>query len=327
MAEPTLTTREVERAGSAGCATGCAILFFGVFLVVGAAFSIAALFVMPGAAKLAALFPLIFVAIGAGGIWASVRTNMFSPEKMQAIGFRRGAAPQLQTNLPIPKLRTYMGRDLPVRLSMDTSQKGHVAVLLLATLFWNGIVGVFVGFALFSKEFDSIFWLILTPFILVGLVIFVILARQALIVLRVPDTVIEMTEEPVGPGESVRIMITQGGNLRFDNLTVEAVCEEKIAYRRGTTTYHEDRKIWSDMLLNSGKLEIESGRPFKQTVDLEVPADAMHSFHASNNEIVWKLVVKGVLTRWPDFEFVYPFRVMPADVRERVSWKRESLSP
>jgi len=327
MAETPKTVREVEPAAARGCATGCAVLFFGVFLVMGAAFSIGALFVMPGAAKLAALFPLIFVAIGLGGIWASLRTNMLSPEKMQAIGFRRGGAPQLQTNLPIPKLRTYMGRDLPVRLSMDTSQKGHVAVLLAVTLFWNGIVGVFVGIGLFSSDFDSILWLILSPFILVGLVIFALLVRQVLIVLRVPDTLIEMTDEPVAPGESVRIMITQAGNLNFDNLKVEAVCEEKITYRRGTDTYHEDRKIWSATVLNSDRVEVLSGRPFKQTVELDVPADAMHSFHASNNEIVWKLVVKGVLSRWPDFEFIYPFRVVPIEVRERVSWKRESLSP
>src|SRR5687767_10658536 len=122
-----------ESAGSASCATGCAILFFSVFLLMGAAFSISALVVMPGAAKLAALFPLIFVAIGAGGIWAVVRTRGVSPEKLEAFGFRRRGRPELQTSLPIPKLRTYMGRDLPVQLSMDTSQKAHIAALLLAT--------------------------------------------------------------------------------------------------------------------------------------------------------------------------------------------------
>src|SRR5687768_17486248 len=102
------TIRSEEPAANSSCATGCAILFFGVFLVMGAAFTISALFVMPGAAKLAALFPLIFIAIGAGGIWAAIRSRGLSPEKLQAMGFRRRGAPELQTSLPIPKLRTYM---------------------------------------------------------------------------------------------------------------------------------------------------------------------------------------------------------------------------
>ena len=71
---------------------------------------------------------------------------------------------------------------------------------------------------------------------------------------------------------------------------------------------------------------VEAGRPWRHTAEFTVPANAMHSFHADHNEVVWRIVVKGVVRNWPDYEYSYPFRIMPVGVREKMSWNRQSLS-
>jgi hypothetical protein len=260
-----------------------------------------------------------------GGIWGVTRAKNLSPEKLRALGMRKRRAVELDTDLPIPKLRTYVSKGLPVRLSMETAQRTSILVMLFVCLFWNGIVGVFVGIGLFTDKFPWFVWLFLTPFILVGVAILAGLLKQILVALKVPDTVVELSQEPLVPGESVRIALSQAGSLNLTRLTVTVECEEKISYTRGTDTYHESRKVFSEPLTQTGSLRIQDLRPWRESVEFTVPVNAMHSFHAEHNEVVWKLVVKGELSGWPDFEFTYRFRVMPPGVREQMSWKRESL--
>ncbi len=37
----------------------------------------------------------------------------------------------------------------------------------------------------------------------------------------------------------------------------------------------------------------------------------MHSFNASNNKIVWKLIVRAKVSRWPDPKDEYEITVLP----------------
>ena len=308
-----------------GCGLACGVVFFGIFGALGAAGTLAVL-AAPGAVKLLALFPLIFVAVGFGGIWAILRGGGQSPERALAARNRSAGVDRVQTQLPVPTLLTYMGRGLPVRLSTQTSQRAAVGGLVFVTLFWNGIVSVFVVVGLTTDEFPFWVWIFLTPFMLIGAGIFAALVKQVLIALKVPDTVVELDKEPACPGETVRILVSQRGNLRFDSIRVEVTCEEKISYTRGTDTYREDRKLWTETLLQSPAFQCTPNRPWSKNLEFTIPANAMHSFHAPHNEIVWKLVVKGTVSRWPDFEFTFPFRVMPVAARANISWKRESLS-
>ena len=45
--------------------------------------------------------------------------------------------------------------------------------------------------------------------------------------------------------------------------------------------------------------------------EFEVPADSMHSFAASNNQIVWTLNVQGDIPWWPDVSLSFPITVTP----------------
>ena len=42
-------------------------------------------------------------------------------------------------------------------------------------------------------------------------------------------------------------------------------------------------------------------------------AGAMHSFKSTHNEVRWKLIVKGDVRGWPNYEREFPLLVYPAD--------------
>src|SRR5436309_2653304 len=111
---PTVRTEDVSGSNNTACTLACGVLFFGFFALIGGFVALGFL-AAPGVLKLIALFPLLFVAIGVGGIWAVLHHGRRSPESILALGLRRKHLGQPATDLPVPKLRTYMGKDLPVR--------------------------------------------------------------------------------------------------------------------------------------------------------------------------------------------------------------------
>jgi hypothetical protein len=302
------------------------LAFFGIWFVVGLILTVGLLLSFPGWSKLAALFPLVFAVIGAGGLWYATRVRGKSPKRILAFGPTARGAMQVTADLPLPKLKTFTGRDLPVRLSLDHGAKGSVGVLLFINLFWNGIVGVFVGVALFTDEFPWFIWFFLSPFILVGGFLILALINKILVATRIPATVVEINHEPACPGETVRVSLSQEGSFYLEELTVELICEEKISYTRGTDTYREERTVWSEYLAHERGVRVEGGRPWRKSVEFQVPVTAMHSFDAEHNQIAWRIVVKGGVRKWPDYEYSFPFRVMPNGAREMMSWNRQSLS-
>ena len=58
-------------------------------------------------------------------------------------------------------------------------------------------------------------------------------------------------------------------------------------------------------------VEIDQALPLESRCEIAVPAGAMHSFQANHNEVNWKLIVKGTVDGWPDYERVFPVVVCP----------------
>ena len=71
---------------------------------------------------------------------------------------------------------------------------------------------------------------------------------------------------------------------------------EEATYRRGTTTT-ADKQVFRtlDLVDTARQIDIARGQ-----VSFIIPADTMHSFAASNNKIVWEMIVKGEIANWPD---------------------------
>ena len=300
---------------------GCAIPFFGIFAGMGTLFLFLILGAiingqMPGFAALFILLPLVFIAVGVGGIVSSVRNVGKSRESLNVVvGTERA--------LPISPLAKTPGQSLAWRLPMEQGQKAATCVLSFFALFWNGIVlcgfvSILGGYVAGRESVVGLLFML--PFIAIGIVLLVLVARQFMIAYGVKETVVEIEREPVCPGERVRIRVVQSGAMEVDDYTVALVGEERITYRRGTDTYHDKHVIQATEVYRSGSMRFDASNPWEQSFEISIPADAMHSFHSPNNEVVWTINVKAKVRRWPDFEFKFPLRVVPTGTREMVEW-------
>jgi hypothetical protein len=187
---------------------------------------------------------------------------------------------------------------------------------LAACLFWNGIVAVFVVVALrgFLKgDPDWVLTVFIVPFVLVGIGLIVFFLRGLVVTTAVGPTLIEISDQPLRPGERYRLFVSQTGRLRMKSMEVLFVCDEETTYRQGTDTRTETKRVYEQPLVRRERFEVRASAPFEADCEAQVPAGAMHSFKSGHNEVAWKIVVKGSPVRWPDYErsfrvIVYPSR-------------------
>jgi hypothetical protein len=224
------------------------------------------------------------------------------------------------SDLLLPTIKAEPGRIYAARLKAGGSRTVEVGCLLVGCLFWNGILSIFLlemvrGWL--SGRGDLLLTLFLIPFELVGIGLLVFLLRSILLAIRVRETILEIEKTILVPGERVPAYVAQHGALPLNNFIVSLVCEEKITYRRGTDTYTESNTLLDQQIITTGPVTTTIARPLEKHFDLAIPADAMHSFEARNNKIVWKVHVKGEVARWPDFAFDFILCVVPPDPHRR----------
>ena len=138
------------------------------------------------------------------------------------------------------------------------------------------------------------------------------IGRQILVHLRIRPTDIEVSAHPVAAGERFTLTFTQHGPLRTNSLDVRLVCEEEVRYQVGTDTRTEANIVFEQPLISEIGLDIPMQRPFHTSLEIEVPADAMHSFDAPSNVVRWKLITRGDVPSFPDFQRTAELVVVPA---------------
>jgi hypothetical protein len=296
--------------------------------------------------------PLLFVAIGVGGMVGSVRllrkpagppseaptflqafqavataiaNRNQSPERraVAALGLMEGSrmAPGQTAddgleyeNLPVVKTSAEPATALRVRL-----QGGDSMTLLglgLFMLIWNGITWTLAAFAIrghFLGKGEWILTIFMIPFLLVGLGVVVVFVRQLLVTLGVGPTVVEVSAHPFRAGGQYDVHVSQSGQLTMNALRILLVCEEKVTYRQGTDTRTETRKVVEEEVYRNEGFEVMQGIPFEARCSVRIPEAAMHSFQAHHNAVSWRLVVVGDIANWPDIERQYPILLMPAE--------------
>jgi hypothetical protein len=250
--------------------------------------------------------------------------NAPSPERVAAAARGRGVEvgtkiipPAGPDDTPtVPVVPTHPGRTLPFRLERaDVPASCQFGCAVLAAVFWNGIVSVFV-FQLAKRWnrggvfrwFEAAF---LVPFALVGLALvgFVVYAGYKLFVSAlVGRVVVELDEHPLVPGGAGHIRIAQTGLFPLARVRTWLVCTEEASYMAGTTKSTAREEVGRhpvadpDQDIDGGRLPLEAG--------FRVPADAMHSFAAPNNAIKWTVMVTGRVLGLP-FSDVYEVGVTP----------------
>ena len=184
---------------------------------------------------------------------------------------------------------------------------------ILVCLFWNGIVSVFVGFAIhgFIKGDPQWFLTIfMVPFVLVGLLL-VLWVLHSFLSLFNPRPIITMQTPELWLGGHIDIRWQFSGNpSRIRQLKIQLEGQERATYRRGTTT-HTDTATFATIPLADTTTTSEI--PIGQAA-AEIPLRTMHSFKSKQNEIAWSLVVHGDIKFWPNVNQRFSLVILPAPV-------------
>ncbi len=262
--------------------------------------------------------PISFILIGAGGLVYRVFAWGKSAERRAAhvgpFGNNGSAKPEFPYVPVATKITDSPGTKLAFRLPVAGSRMWPLFTWLTACVFWNGMVAVFVVIALRSFLSGYPDWSLtffITPFVLVGIGLVVIVLRHLVVTTAVGPTLIEISDQPLHPGERYRLFLSQTGRLKMNSLEVLFVCDEETTYRQGTDTRTETKRVYQQSLFRRGKVKVRAGAPFEADCEVEVPAGAMHSFKSGHNEIAWKILVRGSPARWPDYERPFSVIVYP----------------
>lgn len=270
------------------------------------------------------LIPLSFMIIGGGRlIYTLFHWN--TSEERRSLLTQRAAQLDLfeveseQREFPtVPtdaNLTNSPGTTLAYRLPITTTAGWTLFAASAACAVWNGIVMIFVGMAFSSfarGEPDWMLTLFIIPFVLFGIALLAYLIRQVMITTGVGPTRVEISAHPLSPGVPYDIFLSQAGRLTMNWLEVWLACDEKATYRQGTDTRTETRRVYEDRCFVRTDFEIHQGLPFESRCQVRVPETAMHSFHADHNEVRWKLLVKGSVIGWPDYQREFQIVVSPA---------------
>jgi len=257
---------------------------------------------------LVGLFPLIFFAIGAGGIgWVLHNAR----KKDRPAGPQVDPAAAFGVSAPAGDAGNGGDGTGPLELRPTATPLGKLVAVALVTLFWDGIVSVFVVQIYNSRQpgvaangFSALF---LTPFVLIGLVLIYATLRQLLVLFnpRVHLTVNPGTL-PIGGFGSLEWRLSgRGGGVRRLSILFEG--REEAWHRSGKST-QTDRNTFASIVVvdTTAEAEIPAG-----SARIDVPADTVPSFKATHNKIIWSLKVTCEISGWPDSDDEYEVLVRP----------------
>jgi len=256
-------------------------------------------------ALLVGLFPLLFLAIGAGGITWAVHAARSKPTPPVL-----AADPSAAFGVAAPAGATGDG-SAPVELRPTLTPLGKLAAFTFFSLFWNGIVSVFLVQIYQERGHgspDGCAMLFLVPFVLVGLLMIVVTLRQILVLFN-PRVHLTLNPGTLAVGGIAYLQWRlggRGGGVRRLRILLEG--REEAWYQSGKST-HTARNTFASIVVadTAQPLEIPEGN-----VRVDVPENTMPSFKAVHNKIVWSLKVTCEIAGWPDSEDEYEVLVRPA---------------
>jgi len=257
-----------------------------------------------------AIFGLIFTGVGLVMFIAGLRAMRTARGGVALVA----EAPPWDANPLFPKFKQVRGRR-GFRLSPGASALAKAIGLSIAALIWNGISWGALFFVVRDREFIGM--ICVGIFGLIGLLILYAAGHAILGYILVGDSRVEISRDPVSPGESLRVFIFQKGSFPIEKLTLRLLCQEEARYRQGTDTVTAKNLVHEETIVEREGLRADSGAPIMDA-DVAIPADAMHSFKSSNNGVRWLLELSLVIPGRPDVKDTFEFRVIP---EVKSSWR------
>lgn len=261
--------------------------------------------------------PLVFIAVGLGGMIFAVRkarrdraaaeSGAFAVTSSSTSGRASpGGAAAATASTPSAG---------PVVLKpASTPLAGFLGSLAIA-LFWNGIVSVFLVKVIGDWRRGHPSWfetLFLVPFVLVGLGLIVLVVMMFLKLFN-PRARLMVSSGAPRLGERLKLSwVFTGavGRLREVDIALEA--REEATYRRGTTSHTDTERFYRREIAKlTNRADLRAGQ-----AEVVLPADSVPSFDTGNNKIIWSLKVRGDIPHWPDVDDEFPLTVRPLAVEE-----------
>lgn len=236
--------------------------------------------------------PLPLLVFGGLGLWWTLRDRHRSREYQAA--HQNPATRERYATLPsYAGINDSPGTHLTWRLPTRSQPSLKLLGLACFTLFWNTVswwVWVYlllqpltpphlVACVLFGLLFCG------TGLVLVGWII-----HQLLLAFSIGPTILEISDHPIVPNRSYRLLLVQSGVVRVRRLEVAVTCSEVTRFRQGTDTLTSTREVFHETLYESEDIEIGRGVPMQQEMVLKLPLGVMHSMRCEHNELVWRLV-------------------------------------
>lgn len=216
-------------------------------------------------------------------------------------------APILET-APLPRIKKVPGKVFPARLSMTSPYEG-IAFLVIAIV-WS--LGAFPGFvaALTTLHIGVIAFA--TPFALMGVGLLWMSIRKVSSRAKRPQ--IEVSEDPIFPGEELGVHFEQRGPMFITRLRAHLVCRERVTYGVGTSQSTEENDVFEEAILDEDAIAVARGEVCQRDFKAMIPRAGASSFASEHNQVQWLIRVRADISGWPDFDERYEFRVLPRPV-------------
>lgn len=264
------------------------------------------------------------IGIGMGGlVWTVIRTRT-SVERRSAVvrdaGRRRhgGSLPTAADFPGIPRrdlLQESPGVHLAFRLPGKMQPIWSLVAGISLCLLWVGLAAVLTSFLLsrWSQGSPGLVWglaLLASVYASIRAIrFFMELLRDTL---RVGQSLVEVSDLPLFPGEAYDVFFSQAGRMRLKNLELALVCDEQAIFRDGTSERVERRRVVTQPVHSQGPVRIRPGTPFRRSGMIALDPRVMHSFQSPSNRIEWKLVIHGSFEDQGEFEREFPVVIYPA---------------
>ncbi len=250
------------------------------------------------------LVPLLFALIGAGGM-AAVVVGARSIQKDAARPSWRGGIPIAKTGVPqavsAGGIRA-AGSTGPITLEPAMGRVGKLGCAVGVALLWNGVVAPFAWMAVKGFRGGSPDWfltVVITPFVLIGLLLLSGIPYSILGLVN-PRPRLRISRASLRVGESAQIdwsFVGRAGRIRHLKIWLESskTTTRTVSSDRGTSTETRIEPLGTIDVLERGSGQgIESG-----SVTFALP-DGTTPTSEADDEIVWKLKLRGVIAFWPD---------------------------
>jgi hypothetical protein len=207
------------------------------------------------------------------------------------------------------------GMKLAYRLASEGSMARRAMATAALALLWNAAWFVLLAVVVSGFLSGNPRWVLaflLLPFSGIGIWAFRYFLEALRQTVGVGATIVEISDHPLRPGASYEVFIAQLGRLSLRRLRVELICEEETMFRQGTDVRIDRHVVFTKILCTERDLSIDPHRPWEQELQLDLPADAMHSFRSAHNAVCWRITVSGDARPWPSFCLNFPVFVHPS---------------